>query len=343
MEMPIIMICSSPSWSSSGELYSELRRIGFSFQSGNQANGDPAGILLIDEKEVSLLPEGLAQITHPNPLILAAGPHFSVRFADQLQASLRKQAIAAEVIRLFFLDQGERAVIGGDAGSNGGWVKRLRRLLAEAGIITMVCRRVEAGEIAVQHTAYLLWKNRFFQLVGEHCDRSGANLQVVAQGLGMDKRIGQGWVFSGKSGFQPFEEQWLRRELQRAGQRTKLETIAIWADRLVDGAWLQSLPKMQVRWFRPNRQQKPNKLPDGWLWCETAEEALDQADLLLIVDVNEKLLSLDLADIRKRLRKPLIIDLCCCYPLQESDAYGLLYRSFGQNTNVWYGTDYNGI
>jgi hypothetical protein len=44
---------------------------------------------------------------------------------------------------------------------------------------------------------------------------------------------------------------------------------------------------------------------------------------------------MDLMELAKRMRQPVVIDACSCYPLQEAEGYWIMYRTYGQKTNVW--------
>jgi len=94
-----------------------------------------------------------------------------------------------EVVRMALFSAGAKALIGGEP--NGRWVRTLRRLLADNGRVSLVCRMREVDEAVRQLPRYLTWKERFYLELGEVCDREGVSLQTVARALGMDRRVGQ--------------------------------------------------------------------------------------------------------------------------------------------------------
>lgn len=282
--------------------------------------------------------------TSLNPLfILLDGPNTPHGLADQIQAAFGAHRV--DVVRFFLFEDRRHAAIGGDLTSN--WVRILRHRLAEEEIISMICKRIEVDEIAACLPIYLEWKNRFYTFLGERCDQSSARLEVVSLGLGMDKRVGQGWHFDHPTGvsIQPIErKEWLHRELQQLPERTVTQTVAVWSGQ---EDFMKILPDIrpfgQIKLFLTKNRQIPNNLPGHCLLARSPHEALVNADLLIILDTNRQIREMPPETFGQAMRRPVILDACSSYPLLEMEACQIAYRTLGEKTNVWNGTAYNRV
>ncbi|MFM1655421.1 hypothetical protein ACI7RC_25485 [Brevibacillus sp. B_LB10_24] len=324
----------------------ELRRRGFRLLSSGEAAraGDLQidGHLLLQAEDADKV-RRLPVHSDTRSLVLLYGDRVRHDLADQLND---RNGHLYESVRLLLFEHDNRAVIGGMAGS--AWIGRLRRLLARQGMISLVCRGVEVDEIARHLPIYLEWKHRFYQLMGTECDRSGARLSVVAQALGMDKRVGQGWLAPTcrlPIGCAAQEtENWLHQQWQVVLQKTNVEVIAFWGQ--VSSAWTKLLnitQGKQVRLYIPAGAGKTNVAGNGWQFFDSPLDTLQQADVLLITDADQRIREAALEEITRRMRSPIVLDACSCYPLAEAEAAGLAYRTYGQNTNIWNGAAYNRV
>ncbi|UFJ40513.1 hypothetical protein LOK74_21210 [Brevibacillus humidisoli] len=319
------------------------------FQAAAKWDEPVAGLLIDEPVDQSVLFATVKHLldtgrsgNHPL-LLLVLGDMVPYGFASQLTERFAGHSV--EVVRLVLLADGDRAVLGGDP--YGVWLHRLRHRLADCRIVSLVCRLVEADEVSRALVQFLALKQRFFYRMAQHCDRTGARFEQVAQGIGMDRRVGQQWLlpsFSRTDALLLQVERWLLRQLKQVWQKTNLSHIAIWGDptpypRLIQ----QLLQTKQVHVTYRLARQKPNNLPAGWKRVSTPLEALDQAHLLLILEADPSVCELDLGELVRRMQEPTVIDTCACYPLAEAEAYRLMYRTFGQNTNVWNATAYNRI
>ncbi len=282
-------------------------------------------------------------------LLLLGGDHVPNGLADRLNNTYKAHPI--EVVRLFALPESVRMVMGGDL--SGYWLKKLRLFFAGQSVISLICRLAEADEAAYQHHRYLLWKQSFFFRMADRCDRLGIRQEVVAQALGLDSRIGHGWVDQSPAdcwGDGDDVNQWLAEQIGRLFAQDDIERVAVWADQVQAerlAEWLKPYPHLEeVRWYVPvpsSNTPNPNKLFDRWRIYQDPLDTLQAADLLVIVRSDRRINELDLGEIPVRMRIPYIVDRYCCYPFQEVRSYPIHYWQLGQKANVWNETDYNRV
>lgn len=271
------------------------------------------------------------------PLLLVYGDRVPYGLSKELRS--RYATPQWEVVRLFLFRGRERALLGGDP--DGYWVPRLRRLLAERGVISLVCRMCEVDETVRQLPLYLAWKEQFYLRMGERCDETGARLEVVARALGLDKRIGQGWLREERCSSENILARWLSEECARFVQRTNVGRIAMWGSgRFWKQVSLDWTSGRDVRWFSPGHMAEPNEPLSRWKACRTWRESVAGADLLVIGEANGQLREIALPEMIQEMECPRIIDACACFPLPEAEAFSVYYRTIGQNTNVW---EWNGL
>ncbi|WP_139492617.1 hypothetical protein [Brevibacillus dissolubilis] len=295
------------------------------------------GLLLTDEDErsseaIQAFCEEPGLSPASPPLLLLFGPHIPHGFADQLQK--KYETHQAEVVRLLLYENGDRAVIGGDV--CGYWVNRLRHLLAGQDVISLTCARIEADEIARAMPEYLAWKRQFYFQLGDRCDTSGARLDVVAKGLGMDRRIGHGWLTGTASCEDMLLLDWVRHQWQAVQQKTNIHRVTFWG---MPTAWTPIFAyltnQQKVCLYQPDPDTNTNDLPAEWVLPDKPQQALEGADLLVILQADKFIQEINLHHLISRMSHPIVIDACSCYPLEEAERSGLMYRTWGQNTNVW--------
>ncbi|MGC5326771.1 hypothetical protein [Brevibacillus sp. SYSU BS000544] len=348
-DMQTLLYCT-PNSEVPPDLLANWRRRGISLQTKQQLAENEAFIhgLFIDKRmELAEVRKWIATteaLAKVEPMsILLEGKEILYGLADQLQRKLTADQF--EVLRLFIFPDGQRAVLGGNGVSK--QVNLLTRRLIDEEIITLVCKRIEVDEVVAALPLYLDWKSRFFTYLGGKCDGSGARLEVVSLALGMDKRVGQGW-FPAESVDEIVEPEdkirWLQREVSQLLENTNIDTIAVWtgSDSLCGVAPLFA-PFSTVQLYPVSSFQKPNDIPSPWKFYTKPQSALELADLLVILDKDDKIKEISFEVFGQKMRQPRILDACSCYPLQEMETYGLAYRTFGQKTNVWNETAYNRV
>ncbi|MGD8192567.1 hypothetical protein ACQCN2_21560 [Brevibacillus ginsengisoli] len=274
-------------------------------------------------------------------LILLVGDEIPHGMAEQLHAA--SGAHPVDVVRLFLLPDQEHAVIGGDPSSD--WVSTLRRALADEGVISQICQRIEADEAAVCLSLYLEWKHHFYMFIGERCDQLQARADVVAWALGMDKRIGQGWIQDKPSldhvksipvhSISP--QDWMVRELRLLLTQINPRAVAIWSDERSIALIAPEIERhASIRLYVTGNNHRANHPGQGrFLRFTNPQESLIDADALLILDVDPLIKEMSPHVFVQTMRKPVILDACSCYPLQEMEAFHIAYRTIGQRTRFF--------
>ncbi|WPS87907.1 hypothetical protein SMD22_02505 [Brevibacillus halotolerans] len=297
---------------------------------------------------------GNNRLNNQRYLVLLAGDHVSDTAAYEFIKRLQPLQDSVEIIRLLCWTEPKKAIIGSgacecfseDAFAVRNWHDRFRRGLAVHGYISFLCRYEEAVEMAWARQIFLNQKTRFYHRLATRCDELGARAYIVGQGLGMDRRIGQGWLFPNvyDQGILQLEQEWLEREWHDLLQQVSIKRVAIWG-------FSPSLPldmlaqrvDLEVSCYVRAYQQKTNNLPRDWRYCHTPLEAAKLADVLLIVRHDQDILSIRLDNLYESMAKPYILDVVDCFPSNEAKLEKIYYRTLGQKPNVWNGTDYNGI
>ncbi|MGG1148060.1 UDP-glucose dehydrogenase family protein [Bacillus wiedmannii] len=90
--------------------------------------------------------------------------------------------------------QGDRIVIGAD---NEEAARKVENLYSELRLKTYVTNIKSAGMIKYASNAFLATKISFINEISNICEKVGANVLDVAQGMGMDKRIGASFLNAG--------------------------------------------------------------------------------------------------------------------------------------------------
>lgn len=238
-----------------------------------------------------------------------------------------------DVVRMAFFAESDRALIGGDPGSE--WVRHFCRRLADSGTVTMVLGVQEAEEAIRQLPRYLAWKERFYVELGETCDRQCVSLQRVARALGMDKRIGQGWQYPGRADHRQIR-QWIERECQHVLGKTNVQRIVLWGPldfwMQMDHGWLA---EKEVCVYAGQDKPFPKEWSSAWSSCPNWTDALENADLLVIAQADGVVEQIPLPELIRPMKQAIVVDAGACFPLAEAQAFVLCYRAIGEKTNVW--------
>jgi hypothetical protein len=322
-----------------GRQCEELRRLGWrvtACDSHGERESGAAGLVVTRQEDVRSLPSVRFSPANKPHLLLVYGDQLSCGLAEKLKAEF--PAPHWEVVRLYLYADGERALLGGEP--DGKWITRLRRELADRHVISLVCPLREADEAVRQLSLYLAWKEQFYFRMGQHCDETGVRLQVVARALGMDKRIGQGWIRLQPS-CDTLLPDWLAAECSDLVQKTNVHRVALWgALSFWERMPLDWLDGKEVRIYSSEDGGNPNEPAGYWRVFTRWQETLEEADLLVIGKADADIRELSLSEIVGRMRKPIVIDGSACFPLQEAEADGLIYRTIGEKTNIW---EWNGL
>ncbi|MET3291282.1 UNVERIFIED_CONTAM: hypothetical protein ABID98_003852 [Brevibacillus sp. OAP136] len=316
--------------------------------SSTQANGAAADGLVVCGEEATMdsviLPDQVQDATANASqgrqlpfLILVFGESDSIPsgLADELHRKYAAHPV--EVVRFFLMPSGNRAIIGGEP--EGHWVSCLRRLAAREGIISLVCARTEVDEIVWQLDKYLRLKQRFYLHMARRYESGLARLGIVAQALGMDERIGQGWLYQDGLGKRRMKEieRWLQNNMKAVLTQFRPQRVVVCGyyeqiDSLT--AWLiEQEPRIQTCTYAVDLPENTNEKKDKTLICRSLPELLLDAELLVIVGADSALEELHLERLTQQMKRPTVIDALSLFPVDEAKLFGITYITYGQNTN----------
>ena len=95
---------------------------------------------------------------------------------------------------------------------------------------------------------------------------------------------------------------------------------------------IQALQKAgaNIKVYDPSFSQRAKAIFNNVLWKKNPYECCDDADVVLILTDWSEFRALNLKELRKRVRNPLLIDLRNMYPVDEVKASGFIYCSVGR-------------
>ncbi|MED1785605.1 hypothetical protein P4V43_27675 [Brevibacillus fortis] len=290
------------------------------------------GFLLTKESDGKLLQERKQQLGTRPWLTLVYGSDVPYDWANTLHSQYEHTG-EHEVIRMAFFTR-DRALLGGEP--NGRWMRFLCKLLARYSLVTMVCGMREVDEALRQLPCYLAWKERFYIELGARCDEQGISLLQVSRALGMDKRVGQGWLYPSRQD-SSLIARWLEKECRLVLQKANIQRIVLWGEYAL---WEQMpvgwLAEKDVAVYQGEDKPIPNKRMTGWTLWDSWQDAVKDADLLVIGNaVGTTIAELPLPELASGMRQSYVIDAAACFPVQEAQSYFQAYRAIGENTNVW--------
>ena len=230
----------------------------------------------------------------------------------------------------------------------------------------------------IKHAAnsFLALKISYINAVSAICDASGADVEKVADGIGMDRRIGRNFLNAGIgyggscfpkdiAAFIKISEQLgvpfnLLKEVQRinASQKDRFLTairdalwvlrekkIAVWgltfkpdtddirssvaidlvADMLREGA--------QVSVYDPKGMERARDVKDiaGASFANSAMEAIEGAEALIVATEWPEFANLDLAAVKEKMATPMIFDGRNLFDPQTMATLGFHYQSIGRH------------
>src|SRR6476620_5468638 len=230
----------------------------------------------------------------------------------------------------------------------------------------------------IKHAAnsFLALKISYINAVSAICDAGGADVEKVADGIGMDRRIGRNFLNAGIgyggscfpkdiAAFITISEQIgvpfsLLKEVQRinAAQKERFlksirdtlwvlreKKIAVWgltfkpdtddirssvaidlvADMLREGA--------QVSVYDPKGMERAREVAEikAARFCNTALEAVDSAEALIIATEWEEFANVDLAVVKQKMTTPIVFDGRNLFDPPTMAKVGFRYHSIGRN------------
>ena len=131
--------------------------------------------------------------------------------------------------------------------------------------------------------------------------------------------------------------------IQACEENVKGKTLAILGltfkpgtDDMRESASLIIVPELlkagaTLRLYDPEGMKEAKKLLTGAIvWCESAYDAMEQADALIILTEWNEFRSLDMKKVKTLLKHPLVVDLRNIYKRQDMQKYGFHYISIGR-------------
>ncbi|WP_236708018.1 hypothetical protein [Brevibacillus choshinensis] len=296
------------------------------------ANLEVDGLLLTRDTDVKGWEEAV--------LILPKSPGLLLVYGEDIPYGWTESEIVCtaslggwEVVRMAFFSEKVKVLIGGEP--DGYWVRTLCRLLAHDERVSLVCKIREVDEVIRQLPRYLDWKERFYLELGEVCDREGVSLQTVARALGMDRRVGQEWLFPDRTDHAQLCR-WIEREGRLATENANVQRIALWGPTALwnemDTSWLKG---KEVCLLSSEDEPIPNEIYKECSPCDQWQKALQNTDLLVIGRADAIISEMPLNELVHYMKQANVVDACACFPVQEACNLLKSYRAIGEKTNVW--------
>ena len=240
--------------------------------------------------------------------------------------------------------------------------------------VPFVTTNVESAElIKYASNGFLATKISFINETAELCERLGADVEVVAQGMGLDSRIGPKFLHPGPgyggSCFpkdssalaQIATEQGMTFEIMESvisvNERTKRrmvdkieltagdlsgKTVALLGlsfkpdtDDIRESPALTLIEGLKqrgagIRAYDPASMAATAEIEPDITYVSDAYEAVDGADVTVIVTEWNQFRALDLSKLKERMNAPVLIDLRNIYQPEEMEAAGFRYDSIGR-------------
>lgn len=297
-----------------------------------EANLEVDGLLLTRHSDVKGWEEAVPSLPNSPGLLLVYGEDIPYGWTETEMVHCARSG-NWEVVRMAFFSEQEKVLIGGEP--DGHWVRTICRLLAHDQRVSLVCKIREVDEVIRQLPRYLDWKERFYLELGEVCDREGISLQTVARALGMDRRVGQEWLFPDRSDHAHLCR-WIEREGRLVAQNANVHRVALWGPTALwnemDTSWLKG---KEVCMLYSEDEPFPNEIFRECSPCDQWKKALYNTDLLVIGMADDIISEMPLIELVHYMKQANVVDACACFPLQEACHLLKSYRAIGEKTNVW--------
>lgn len=266
-----------------------------------------------------------------------------------------------------------RVVIGADSDHAIAIMKDLYRPLYLIETPFVITDIPSAEMIKYASNAFLATKVSFINEIAMLCERVGANVQTVAKGMGLDKRIGQKFLHAGPGfGGSCFPKD-LRAlitmaegfgcdiDIARATEAVNHRQRLLMMEKIesevgpLDGKTvgmlglsfkpntgdLRDSPAMaiaerllaegcHVQAYDPVALEEASHLLPDMVVCRDPYHAAEQADAVVLATEWNQFRSLNLAEIKGKLRQPVFVDLRNVYEPAQMHAAGLRYLSVGR-------------
>lgn len=222
--------------------------------------------------------------------------------------------------------------------------------------------------------ALLATKVSFSNIMAFLCERVGADVEKVLDGVGLDKRLGRSFLYPGvgyggscfpkdlkaliailkKNKLSPhlFEaveeinqevvEKFVEKVTDVLGQNLKDKTLAVLGlafkpntDDTREAPSIKIINSLQargarIRTFDPVAMPQAKRILPDVIYCKNPEEAAKEADALLIVTEWNEFKQLNLAKIKKLMKRAVIFDGRNIYNPEEVKKLGFIYKGVGR-------------
>ncbi len=222
--------------------------------------------------------------------------------------------------------------------------------------------------------AFLATKITFINEIASLCEKVGADVQQVAKGIGLDKRIGGKFLNAGPGyGGSCFPKDTLalvktandagspvkiveavvdvnnarkkamaQKIIDAMGGEPKGMTVGVLGlafkpntDDMRDAPSLDIVPALieagvTVKAFDPESMDEAREMMPDIVYCESAYEAIQDADALAILTEWDQFRALDLSEVKASLKTPLVVDLRNIYDPTAMRAQGFVYQGIGR-------------
>ena len=222
--------------------------------------------------------------------------------------------------------------------------------------------------------AFLATKITFINEIADLCEATGANVQQVARGIGLDGRIGSKFLHAGpgyggscfpkdtvaltktaneygtpieivEAVIKVNENRKLRmaqKVIKACGGSVDGAQLAVLGltfkqntDDMRDAPSLTIIPALQeagaqITAHDPQGMNATKALLDNITYVDDPYKAIEGKEALVIITEWDQFRALDLARVKKALKKPVIVDLRNIYDPREMEAHGFTYISIGR-------------
>jgi len=234
--------------------------------------------------------------------------------------------------------------------------------------------RRTAETIKYAANAFLAMKITFINEMADFCEKAGADVQDVARGIGLDKRIGSKFLNAGPGyGGSCFPKDTMalvktaqdlgtpvrlietavavndqrkramgRKVIQLCGGNVRGKTVAVlgltFKPNTDDMREAPSIAVVQalvdagatIRAYDPQGMEAATALLPPIDYTDSAYEAAEGADCIVIVTEWNEFRSLDFKRLKKSMKTPALVDLRNIYKRAEIEAQGFAYESVGR-------------
>jgi len=268
----------------------------------------------------------------------------------------------------------DRIVIGVETDRAKDFLTKIYEKFKDSILIT----NIDTAEL-IKHASnsFLATKISFINMMAELCDRTDADVELVAKGMGLDARIGEQFLNAGigyggscfpkdvRALIKIGEDLGVDLRLLKDVDRINSERIAHFIIKLRKAIWivkdkkiailglsfkpetddLRNAPSISVirellsegaslRLYDPKAMDNMKKIfpeSDRLVYANSALDAVNDANAVLIITEWDEIKNIDLAEVKKRMANPIIVDGRNIYDSKTAKDLGFEYYAMGRN------------